>query len=469
MSPHTSQSGVQDAASEPLKPNYASNDYFIRVMGPGFFASILIAIAALGIGWIPSRDSYFFASVVDAFHASPTTIVAYSITLAIGVCLLVFTWVQLGFDTHEGKVASLELQRYSLALWSLPLIFVPPLFSRDVYSYFAHGKLLTLGLDPYNASAAEVGGWVEDGVDPLWAHAPSPYGQFFLLIGRGIFSASGDDPYLSMIMFRIVALVGVLLLAWAIPILARSCGVSPERAMWLGVLNPLIILQFVAGIHNDALMVGMIAAGLALAIRKHPMWAVVVISFAASVKPVALLALPFVGAIWVGNGYPKRELLKRWIQSGLLCGAILIALAVITGTGFGWLNVLSSPAQVTTWFSPPTALGMTVGNILEAFGISAMSLSVSIARLLGLVAAVALVIYLWHQPRNREPIRAVGLGFLILAVLGPTLQIWYLLWSIPFLAASALSKIECRLIILLTISLSIFTLIAHVYDGANYS
>lgn len=448
---------------------YQRNEYLWRIAAPGLISTILIAIGALGVGWIPTGRSFWLSSFVDTFHTSAAQITIYAVILTIGVCGLITTWLQLGWDLQHRKVASVRYQRWTLLAWCMPLLLAPPLFSRDVYSYYAQGKLYAIGMDPFASSPIEIGGWVEDGVDPLWANAPSPYGQFWLLLARGIFSISGEDPYVAMILFRVLALIGVALLVWAIPTLAQAAGVRAERATWLAALNPLIILMFVAAVHNDALMLGMIAAGLALAIKKHPIWAIVVITLAASVKPVAALALPFVGAIWVGNEYPKGELLKRWLQTAAISAAIFVVLAVATGTGFGWLNVLSGPAQVPTWFSPPTALGLGINKLLELLGFHGIGWMLSFTRLLGLLAAVLLVIYLWHQPKNREPVRAVGLGFLILALLGPTLQAWYLLWGIVFLACAVLTKVEARVIVIASILLSLFVLFAHIYDGAYYS
>lgn len=462
---------------------YGRSEYLLKVTVPGLVSTTLIAIGALGVGWIPTGRGYWLDSFVDAFHTSAGQITFYAVILTIGICGLCLTWLQLGWDIQHRKIASMTLQRWSLAVWSLPLLLSPPLFSRDVYSYYVQGKIYAIGMDPFAAAPVEIGGWVEDGVDPLWANSPSPYGQFWLLIARGVFSISGEDPFVAAILFRVVAIIGVALLVWAIPTLARAGGVRPERAMWLAALNPLTILMFISAVHNDALMVGMIAAGLALAFRKHPVWAVVVITLAASVKPVAALALPFVGAIWVAqassNGepisyekpfkYDKSELVKRWLQTLVIAVAIFVALALATGTGFGWLNVLSGPAQVQTWFSPPTALGLGINAFLEWIGLSGLPWMVSFTRLLGLAAAAILVVYLWHQPKNREPVRALGLGFMLLTLLGPTLQSWYLLWGIVFLACAVLTKLEARLIVLVSIGLSVFNLFAHIYDGAYYS
>ena len=46
-----------------------------------------------------------------------------------------------------------------------------------------------------------------------------------------------------------------------LPRLARHLGTDPGVALWLGALSPLALFSFVASGHNDALMVGLLVAG----------------------------------------------------------------------------------------------------------------------------------------------------------------------------------------------------------------
>ena len=70
-----------------------------------------------------------------------------------------------------------------------------------------------------------------------------------------------------MLCHRLVVLVGVGLIVWATPRLARRCGVAEVSALWLGATNPLLIMHLVAGIHNEALMLGLMLAGTEFALR----------------------------------------------------------------------------------------------------------------------------------------------------------------------------------------------------------
>jgi hypothetical protein len=89
---------------------------------------------------------------------------------------------------------------------------------------------------------------------------------------------------------RLLAVLGLLLAGWALHRLGR------ERALWLGVANPLVLLHLVGGMHNEALMLGLLLAGLAV----RPLWlAAVLVTLGALVKlPVLVALLPLVLARW---------------------------------------------------------------------------------------------------------------------------------------------------------------------------
>jgi hypothetical protein len=113
--------------------------------------------------------------------------------------------------------------------------------------------LLLEGYDPYQTGVSVLPGWFTFGADPMWGETPTPYGPFFLLLARGVADFSGTQAYLGAIMFRLIAVLGLMLMVWAVPKLARQHVISEAKALWLAVANPLVIMHFVAGAHHDAL------------------------------------------------------------------------------------------------------------------------------------------------------------------------------------------------------------------------
>jgi hypothetical protein len=329
-----------------------------------------------------------------------------------------------------------------LASWCAPLMLAVPLFSRDVYSYFAQGKLVAAGFDPYaSAGVSSVPGWAQDGVDPMWAEAPPPYGPFFLMIERGIATLVGPSPFAAALLFRVVAVAGVALMAYYLPRLAFLHGIDPSKALWLGVLNPLVLMHFVAGIHNDALMVGLVIMGLTLAAEQRAPAGLVMIGLATAVKPIALLAVPFVGLLWAGRRarWPRR--IAAWAGSGAISLGTVLVLGLMIGVGIGWTSALSTPGSVRTWLSPPTAVGMTLGGIASLLGHpDLLDTAVAVCRAVAMLAAVVFITFLCVRPEGRSPVRSAALAFAAVVVLGPVVQVWYLLWALPLVAATGLRR-----------------------------
>ena len=85
------------------------------------------------------------------------------------------------------------------------------------------------------------------------------------MLGRAVAVVSGDGVLRTVIGIRLLCVAGVALMVWLLPRLARLVGGRAEIALWLGVLNPLVLIHLIAGGHNDALMVGLGIAGLTLA------------------------------------------------------------------------------------------------------------------------------------------------------------------------------------------------------------
>jgi alpha-1,6-mannosyltransferase len=442
--------------------------FFARSIVPGLVGTMLIATSAISLGWVPLNGPRVAPPLIDVLQQTTFGIIAAAVALLVGVVILLLAWLQLGSDLSASRSTDVRRLWMTLGIWSAPLLLTHPLFSRDVYSYVAQGKLMANGLNPYLVGPSVMPGWMGDGVDPLWADATSPYGQVFLLIGRFFAEVTGSNPYGMALLFRLLALAGVVLLAWAVPVLAKAYGINPARALWLGVLNPLVFLHFVSGAHNDALMVGLIAAGFALVVRKQPYLGILLITLAAAVKPVGLLALPFAGLMWAGQGAPMTAVAKRWLQSALVAVAVFVGLAAASGTGFGWLNAVGTPASVNTWLSPPTAVGMLLGGVVDARGFDLTDTLIAVFRLLATIAALVIIAHLCLRPGTRNPVRAAGLAFLVLVILGPVVQPWYLLWSGPLLAATALTKVEIRWMTIGTVGLTVFSLGSHLFDGAGY-
>ena len=125
----------------------------------------------------------------------------------------------------------------------------------------------------------------------MWMQTPAPYGPLALQVQHLVVASSPRTPTSSAVAMRVPALLAVGLLAYALPRLAERYGVSGRHALWLGVLNPLVIMHFVGGAHGDAVMVALVTLALLLASRGQLVVAPMTIAAAAAYKQTAVLAL----------------------------------------------------------------------------------------------------------------------------------------------------------------------------------
>jgi len=414
------------------------------VRAAGIVGGGAAALGAYGVAYLPPEGWLAGAPVVSALRTHPTGTVLSAALVVLGIMLIIGAWLALGRRVIRGggHRDPRELVQ-TFWLWSLPLVLAPPLFSRDAWSYAAQGNLVRLGIDPYQAGPSALPGQFLDGVDPLWADSPAPYGPLFLVLARAVAELTFFDVHLAVFGVRLLALAGVWLIARYLPRLARACGVDPTRAIWLGLLNPLVIMHFVSGAHNDALMVGLVVMALALAFEGSVVFGAVVAAAAIAVKAPAVVALGGIGVVHAADLDGRLRRLRGCFAISALGGTAFVVITVATGLGYGWLQALDTPGTVRTWLSLPTGAGMLLGRLGEMLGYGEHTDGlITACRLIGGVIAAALVAAMLLRPGRISPVRTVALGLLAVVALGPAVHPWYLLWGPILLAAAHISGRE---------------------------
>jgi alpha-1,6-mannosyltransferase len=396
-----------------------------------------MAMGAYGIAHLPSEGWLAGAPGVATLRTHPFGAPVSVILVVVGVTLITGAWLALGRRILRGGGwrDPRDLVR-TFWLWSLPLVLAPPLFSRDLWSYAAQGNLLRLGVDPYQVGPSAVPGQFLDSVDPLWADSPAPYGPLFLVLARAVAQLTYFDTQLTALGMRLLAVAGVWLIARYLPRLASSCGVDPTRAVWLGLLNPLVIMHFVSGAHNDALMVGLIVMALALAFEGSVVFGAVVAAAAVAVKAPAVVALGGIGILYAADLDGRLRRLRGCLAIGALGGSAFVLITMVSGLGYGWLQALDTPGTVRTWLSLPTAAGMVLGYGYHTDGL------ITTCRLIGGLVAAGLIAAMLLRPGRISPVRTVAISLLAVVALGPVVHPWYLLWGPIILAAAHISRFE---------------------------
>lgn len=454
--------GDEQAVGSPLNDTELTALRRTRLFGAT--GTVVMAIGALGAGARPVvQDPTFGVRLLNL----PSRIQTVSLTMTTtGAVMMALAWLMLGrFALGNRRMSRGDLDR-TLLLWVLPLLIAPPMYSKDVYSYLAQSQISLERLDPYRVGPASGLGLSHIftlSVPTLWRETPAPYGPLFLWIGRGISAITGENIVAAVLCHRLVELLGVGLIVWATPRLARRCGVAEVSALWLGAANPLLIMHLVAGAHNEALMLGLVLAGAEFALRGidaprvlpvswkrlGPDWeplgmliaGSVLIVLSSQVKLPSLLALGFVTmALAYRCGGTLRALLLTGGGMAALSLAVMALVGWASGLGFGWIYTLGTANVVRSWMSPPTLLALGTGQVGILLGLGDHTTAVlGLTRAIGVLIITVMVAWLLLAVfRGRlHPIGGLGVALGITVLLFPVVQPWYLLWAIIPLAAWA--------------------------------
>ncbi len=376
-----------------------------------------------------------------------------------GLLVLAVAWLGLGWWV-SGRAATDGVGPLLLAgaIWAIPPLLGPAVFSSDVYSYLAQGDLLRLGINPYEHGPAALAAVHQTGilatVSPFWRHTPAPYGPLFVGLSALVAGVAGSHLIAGVLLMRGVELAGLALLAFAVPRLARDLGVHAGKATWLAVISPLVVVEVVGGAHNDGLMAGLLACGIMLAVERRPVAAIAVLALAGTVKLPALVAVPFVLACWLrsdgalgdggrpalGPGHAPADRsrgMARVLASGILVTAAVIALVgVLTGVGVSWIStgMVSTPGRVHLAITPATALGYSIHSLLGLSG-PGHGLESALATV-GLVITALLGLALLARVRYDRLVASLGLLLLVSVFAGPAAWPWYLTWVYALLAVT---------------------------------
>ena len=406
-------------------------------IGVGTCGSIGLAVLGTRLGAIPrpSDDRWWFH--VPGGVSTPASLGFYA-----SVVLLIAGWVGVGYHARAGRL-TVSRSWVILALWGLPLLVGPPIFSRDIYSYIGQGLLANHGLNPYSVPPSALGNSpLLASIASVWRNTASPYGPLFVTVSRAAASISGGSLVVQVLAFRLMELLGVVMIMVSLPRLSRRLGTDPGLALWLGALSPLALFSFIASGHNDALMVGLLLAGVMLALDGRLAVGLVLCALAATIKLPAAEAIVFLAV----DQFRAAGGAKRWrvvLEAVAVPCLVVAAVTVAAGLGWTWLGptALHVPTELRVLSSPSVSLGAFFHAILHAVGIPvALSATVTATQLVCGLLAVAGTVWLVCNAHRLDVVRVLGLALLLIVVGSPTVWPWYLMWGLAILAATAAQR-----------------------------
>jgi len=296
-------------------------------------------------------------------------------------------------------------------LFRLTLYSLTPSLSTDIQRYRWDGRVQNEGWNPYALAPNDPRlAYLRD---PGWAVMPGP-------------EIPSMYPPLSQLVFRAGARFLPGTVAFKLPFVLAELLVLAMLAKWLQsyadgnyrlaiyAWNPLVIVEFAASGHNDALAIAAMIAALAI-IKKRPGASAITLTAGSLAKLFPVTLLPLALRL---TGWPRK--LRGWLAFG---GAALLAGACVWPyrsalTQFPqifvryqaiWQDYNPSLYAVLLWFSGHAELAAGIGE--------------------GVVLGLAI----WAAARKIEPLRAAYLIVGAILMLAPNTYSWYFTWIVPLL------------------------------------
>jgi hypothetical protein len=365
-----------------------------------------MTVAALGIGVLAAVSG---AVVAASQHGSPIHVggvergdlsaAAFLVLIATAFLLYVCALLELrsrGFSAATVVALAAAIQLTPLA--------GPLLVSRDVYSYWAYGRIEAIhAQNPYVSVPAR---FRDDPATKAsaWRRQTSVYGPAFTVASSGVAHVTGRSAELSALFFRAIAACAALAATVFAAILARRKAYAAAFFGW----NPLVALSFAGGGHNDAWMIMLLLAALALVARKRDVGGGTLWVLAAAVKAPALpILLPTL----------LRSRRRVWI------GAAAAALVTVT---------LSTAAFGAAWLTSVWQLHVREAHAglparLEQVGVGEVT-----AHTLAYVVLVLGAAWIARRALRKQPTAALGASLLV--VTSTWVLPWYSTWPLALAA-----------------------------------
>ena len=352
------------------------------------------------------------------------------LNLRLGGCIAAFTLMFVSYVVviRAADQISARAVLMSIAALLALVLFAPPLFSTDIFSYSAYARLG----DVYHANPYLYGPNAIS-LDPLypyvgaqWVTTPTAYGPLFTGLS---YLLAPLDIAANVFAYKAIAALSSLVIIVAVWKAARLRGLDPVKAVAFVGLNPVLVVYGVGGGHNDLPMLALLVTGLYVLLQQRERAGGALIVTAAAVKLTAGLLLPFALAGERGRrdgAHGRREIL---IGSAIAAGVLAALGFALFGTGP--LHLVGTLQKVQSQGGSHSFSGF----ILTAIGLETISTAVSLV-----LAAVFLVIGVWLLRRvwSGELDWITGAGWATVALLLTTglLLPWYVAWLLPLAAVS---------------------------------
>jgi hypothetical protein len=370
----------------------------------------------------------------------------------IGVSLVLMVAVLAAFagvltEAWAGRVrlsAVLVASGISLAV----SIAAPLLLSRDVYTYAAYGRIMTLyRQNPYVARLSTFPH------DPFvatasvqWLGRHSIYGPAFTLVSAAVARTWAGSPAGTILVFKVLG--GVSIAAATGFVALTAARVRPDRAplaVALIGLNPVIVVHTVGGGHVDALIAAPLAAAAAIAVTRprglstKAIFVTVLLTVACLIKVVMVPAL----ALWIWWIVRMDRADRSRVAAAHLAviGGLVAASMAPFVAGWHALAPFATLGGIEVWASPSQLVGhvarLVVGSAAGPVAGADAARAVEVCFLVLFAVLLRRLAKGMALTDSAAPVEVWGIALLLLALCMPFLLPWYSAWFVALVGLFA--------------------------------
>ncbi len=341
---------------------------------------------------------------VQCFWVLAATLAVATLTLILAVFRLAG---RIRADDRVGYEVAIAAGAAIAATFAWPFVF-----SSDVYAYAAYGAMALHGLNPYALTPAHVHGAIIDAARFQWSgtYPVCVYGPLFVAPAAAVVAVTSvASVSVTLWVFRVLAAAAFVGSILALDLaLRRHAPTSRFVAVAAYGLNP-VALWTVAEGHNDAFVLLLASAAVALGRRRSPPAGALLVGLSAAVKATGAL---YAGAVIVAALRSAAQERKRGIVGGAVGGLLLAAIVTLPPL----LSALEAVGK-NGRYAPAASLQSLVG-IGPALAVALAAAAYGIARVVR---------------RDRDGYAWCGIA-LWLAL--PDVYPWYALWVLPAVIVS---------------------------------
>lgn len=347
--------------------------------------------------------------------------------------------------------------------------FAVPWISLDVMFYLSKGwQTFQYGLNPYTSSIDEISGHELDPIFssmvPILKWLKGNYGPLFHLLSVGVAALSLGVPQLGLLLFKAIMTLSILACYWIILRLIEDTSNTLFSLKWV-LLSPVILFNFICAAHNDALLMALILCGILFVFRDQLLITGFLIGLSVVFKLVAVFLIPPI-VVYLFLKY-------RWgvfSRTGLLCGGIATGAFIhlcVDWNAYEFLKeIVHYPYSIYR-----TSIYSFIGRTVWLDTLSTPTLGKIIFVLLTGPLILLNAYLLKKKPTEFLLLTCFEVLLLVVLLVLPSINEWYLLWPMCFAFAALHFKGVHRWVIgvnFVFMPLVIFTIFSSSFEK-NYT